>query len=117
MTAPASVEAYLAGVPDPQRGALETLRAQVRAAAPDAVEVIAYGIPGLRLHGRYLLGYGVASHHCAFYPGKAPIQAHLGELEGFRILKGTIRFQPDHPIPADLVARLVRARVEERGPA
>jgi uncharacterized protein YdhG (YjbR/CyaY superfamily) len=117
MTAPATVEEYLAAVPDPQRRALETLRAQVVAAAPDAIEVIAYGIPGLRLHGRYLLGYGVASRHCAFYPGKAPIQAHLDELEGFEILKGTIHFQPDRPIPGDLVARLVRARVRERGPA
>ena len=114
MTAPApSVDAYLAALPDDQRAALETLRAQLLAAAPGADEVIAYAIPGLRLGGRYLLGYGAATNHVSFYPGRAPIEAHREELAGFDTAKGTIRFTPDRPIPADVVASLVRFRVAE----
>jgi uncharacterized protein YdhG (YjbR/CyaY superfamily) len=112
----ASVDAYLDALTDAdQRAALRRLREQCVAAAPGATEVIAYGIPGLRLHGRYLLGYGAAKRHCAFYPGAAPITANLADLAGFDLDKGTIRFRPDRPIPAGLVERIVRARVAERG--
>ncbi len=112
--AAATVDAYLDALPGDRRTALQRLREQCLAAAPGADEVIAYTIPGLRLHGRYLLGYGAARRHLAFYPGKAPIQAHLGDLAGFDLDKGTIRFQPDRPIPAAVVERIVRARVAER---
>lgn len=115
MTAALSVDAYLDALPDVQRRALQLLRQQCLDAAPGALEVIAYGIPGLRLRGRYLLGYGAAKGHLSFYPGKAPIQAYLADLEGYELEKGTVRFTPDRPIPAALVDRLVRARVAERG--
>jgi uncharacterized protein YdhG (YjbR/CyaY superfamily) len=110
-----SIDAYLDALPADQRRALERLREQCLAAAPGADEVIAYGIPGLRLGGRYLLGYGAAKRHCAFYPGAAPILANLAGLAGFELAKGTIRFQPDRPVPPEVVDRIVRARVAERG--
>jgi uncharacterized protein YdhG (YjbR/CyaY superfamily) len=113
--AAATVDAYLDGLPEDQRAALQLLREQCLAAAPGADEVIAYAIPGLRLRGRYLLGYAAAQRHLSFFAGKAPIQAHLDDLVGFDLDKGTIRFQPDRPIPAEVVQRLVRSRVEERG--
>lgn len=31
----------------------------------------------------------------------------------FDLAKGTIRFQPDHPVPSELVARIVRPRIAE----
>ena len=35
------------------------------------------------------------------------------ELKDFSLAKSTIRFTPDHPIPQDLVGRIVRARLAE----
>ena len=115
MTA-STVDEYLAAVPPDKRAALEQLRAQIRAAAPDLREVMAYGIPGYRLDGRYLLGFAAAANDCSFYPGKAPIHAHAAELAGYRLQQGTISFPTDAPLPADLVTRIVQFRVAERGP-
>jgi uncharacterized protein YdhG (YjbR/CyaY superfamily) len=35
------------------------------------------------------------------------------DLEGYETSKGTIRFQPDRPIPVSLVRRIVKARVAQ----
>ena len=110
---PATIDEYLAGVPDDERSALGRLRALIHAAAPDATETIAYGIPGFRLDGRYFVGFSASKAFCSFYPGRAPILALADELKGYRTLKGTINFRADLPLPAELVAKLVRVRIEE----
>jgi uncharacterized protein YdhG (YjbR/CyaY superfamily) len=110
-----TIDAYLAGVGDPKkRAALETLRRTIRAAAPKAEECISYGLPAFRLHGKPLVAFGAAAGHCALYPmSAATIAAHAGDLKAFETSKGTIRFQPDAPLPAALVRKLVRARIAE----
>jgi len=107
---PATVTAYLAAVSPEKRAALEKLRRDIRAAAPQAEECIAYGIPGFRLNGKYLVGLGAATAHCAFYLGST-LQEFEGALKSYDTSKGTIRFQPDHPLPTALVRKLVKARI------
>jgi uncharacterized protein YdhG (YjbR/CyaY superfamily) len=41
------------------------------------------------------------------------IQAHRSELARYDTSKGTVRFQPEAPLPAALVRKLVRARIAE----
>ncbi|MGZ8438419.1 MAG: iron chaperone [Candidatus Limnocylindrales bacterium] len=110
---PATIDEYLAGVPDDQRGALGRLRAQIHAAAPDAIETIAYGMPGFKLDGRYFVGFSASKAHCSFYTGRAPVLAFADELKGYRTWKGTINFRSDQPLPADLVAKLIETRIAE----
>jgi len=111
--AAATIDEYLARLPTDQRTALQRLREQVQAAAPEATDTMAYGIPGFRLGGRYFMGYGASKGFCSFYAGKAPINALAPELTRYQTLKGTIRFQPDAPLPAELVTKLVRIRIAE----
>jgi uncharacterized protein YdhG (YjbR/CyaY superfamily) len=109
----ATIDEYLSAVPDDQRFALERLREQIHHAAPDVTEGISYGMPAFRLDGRYFVGFSAARRHCSFYPGRAPVDAFAGELPGFRVWKGTINFQPDRPLPGELVTKLVQLRVAE----
>ncbi len=110
---PATIDDYLARVSSDQRAALNRLRKAIRAAAPRAEECISYQLPAFRLDGRMLVWFGAGANHCAFYPG-AVVQAFKRELLDYKTSKGTIRFQPDHPIPAALVRKLVRARIAQR---
>ena len=104
---------YLASLSADKRAALESLRKTIRAAAPDAEECISYQLPAFRL-GKLLVAYGASASHCAFYPmSAATIMAFKNELESYDISKGTIRFQPEKPLPAALVKKLVRARIAE----
>lgn len=110
----AEVDAFLAELPDAQRAALASLRATIRSVVPTATEGISYGIPTFRLDGRPLVAFGAVKGHCAFYlMSTAVMDAHRDELAAYDLGKGTIRFQPDAPIPAALVRTLVEARIGE----
>lgn len=108
----ATIDDFLADLPADQRAALEVLRTQIRSVVPEAEEVIAYGIPGYRLRGRYLLGFGAAKRHCSFYCGTL-LRNFDVELAGYGTRKGTIHFTPEKPIPPDVVMQIVKARVAD----
>jgi uncharacterized protein YdhG (YjbR/CyaY superfamily) len=111
---PSTHDEYLAGVSRDQRATLEKLRKTIKAAAPEAEECISYQLAAFRLHGRPLVAYGASASHCAFYPmSGTTIAAHQDELRGYETSKGTIRFQASKPLPAALVRRLVKARIQE----
>jgi uncharacterized protein YdhG (YjbR/CyaY superfamily) len=108
------VDAFLGTLPDEARTPLEQLREMIAAAAPDAVEVIAYGVPAFRYRGRPLVSFGAGKGHLAFYVQSPPVMdAHRAELKGYDTSKGTIRFQAAEPLPEKLVTKLVRARMAE----
>jgi uncharacterized protein YdhG (YjbR/CyaY superfamily) len=111
MTKPTTIDAYLAALPADQRAALQKLRAQIKAAAPGAVEYIGYGLAGFKFEGHPLLYFGAATHHCALY-GALNAARFADKLEGFKQSKGTIQFTPERPLPAAVVKALVKARIE-----
>jgi uncharacterized protein YdhG (YjbR/CyaY superfamily) len=115
MTNPSpEVDEFLANVPAPSRMVLEQLRQTIRALVPEATEKIGYGIPAFYYKGRPLVSYGAGKSHCSFYvQSPAVMEAHRDDLEGYDTAKGTIRFQSDRPLPAELVEKLVQARMAE----
>jgi uncharacterized protein YdhG (YjbR/CyaY superfamily) len=114
MPTPATVEEYIAALPEAQRGPLEALRAAVTAAAPEATEVITYEMPGLRLDDRFLVSYGAYKRHYSLFPASDAVVETLGdEVRPYLAGRGTIRFPADRPIPTDLVRRIVEVRLRE----
>ncbi len=111
---PATVDEYLAGVPEPARTTLGKIRAMIRAAAPpEATEAISYGMPSFRYKGA-LVAYAAFSRHCSFFPMSASLVVEFGDqLARYRTSKGTIQFPMDKPLPAALVKRMVKARVAQ----
>src|SRR2546421_2586507 len=106
-----TVEDYLARVPEPARGTLMKIRAAIRSAAPaGSIEIISYGIPAFR-HKKVLVWYAAFTKHCSFFPTGAVIEEFKDELKGFATSKGTIQFPTDKALSADLVRRMVKARV------
>jgi uncharacterized protein YdhG (YjbR/CyaY superfamily) len=106
-----TVSEYLDAQAEPVRTKLEELRSVIKAAAPDATEVISYGVPGFKL-GSPLVGYGAAKEHIGFYVmDPAVIEAHAAELKGYKTSKGSISLPMDGPIPVELVTMIVRERV------
>lgn len=91
---------------------MEKLRSLIRKAAPKAEELISYKMPAYKLHGVlvYFAGY---DHHIGFYPMPSAIEKFHRELSKYKKAKGTVQFPIDETLPADLITRMVKFRVDE----
>jgi len=111
--APATVDEYLALVPEPARTTITKLRATIRSAVPaETTEVLSYGIPAFK-HNGVLMWYAAFSDHCSLFPTNAVIEAFRDDLARYTLSKGTIQFPVDKPLPATLVRKMVKMRVAQ----
>lgn len=109
---PATVDAYLAGLPVEQREALERLRAQLHAVIPGARETLKTRVPALQYQGKTVVGFGAGRSHLALYVmhGEALQLVKPAVKDGPRRV---LRFSPQAPLAAAVVRRIVRLRLAE----
>jgi len=114
MPEPTTVDEYFAALPPDKRPAMESLRTTIRAAAPEAEEVISYKMPAYRMHGRFFVSYDAFKAHYSLFPASDPVVDELGdEIRPYLSGKGTIRFPADRPIPLETVTKIVEIRLRE----
>lgn len=116
MAKPKTHAEYIASFPLPVRRKLKEMRAIIKKEAPQATESISYGIAAFHVNGPlvYIAGF---KNHVSFFPTSSGIQAFKKELSGYKTSAGTIRFDLESPLPADLLRRIIRHRLrEERDP-
>src|SRR4029453_10814210 len=100
MPDPTTVDEYIAALPPDSRGPMQQLRLTIRAAAPDATEVITYKMPGLKRNGRFLVSYDAFKRHYSLFPSSDPIVDALGDPgRPFLARQGTNPFPPHAPPP------------------
>ncbi len=73
--------------PENVRLALDKLRREIKAAAPETTEVISYKVPIFKHRGHPLVGFGATENHCSFYVMSSSMIPELarmraGELKG-----------------------------------
>ena len=109
-----AVDAYIEGLPADRQEPMRQLRSTIRAAAPDAEEVITYKMPGFKAGNAFLVSYDAFKAHYSLFPSDDVIIAELGDevlphVKG----RGTLQFAADEPLPLDLIRRIVEIRVRE----
>jgi uncharacterized protein YdhG (YjbR/CyaY superfamily) len=107
-----SIDEYIATFPEPTQEILQTLRATIKAAAPDAKEKISYQMPTFDLKGN-LVHFAAYPKHIGFYPAPRGIEVFKEELSIYKGAKGSVQFPIDEPLPLDLISRIVTFRVAE----
>ncbi len=112
-----TIDDYLAELDPADREAIDRVYAVARREVPDAEQGKGYGMPALVHRGKALLSVMRAKKHIGIYPfSPDAVAAVAGLLEGrpgISVDKGTIRFQPEHPIPTAVLESLVRARLAQ----
>jgi uncharacterized protein YdhG (YjbR/CyaY superfamily) len=109
-----TVDDYLAGLAPDDRAVIEHVFDVVRDHVPDVTQGTSYGMPALLVGGKALIAVMRTKKHIGVYPfsGRVPgVVAPM--LDGFEYDKGTIRFQPEHPLPDGTIRAIVDARLAE----
>lgn len=107
------VDAYIDAAPAAHRAILRTVRETILAAVPPgATETMSYNMPAYRLNG-VLIWFGAFKDHCSVFPGAEVIAKLAPALEGYTTTKGAVHFTAQQPLPADLLAAMVHARVRQ----
>jgi uncharacterized protein YdhG (YjbR/CyaY superfamily) len=109
---PANTDEYIAAFPASTRLLLQKIRSIIKKAAPDAEELISYGMPAFRHHGMLVFFAGY-QHHIGFYPGAGPTAYFKEELKAYKTSKGTVQFPLDKALPVGLITKIVKFRVKE----
>lgn len=113
LTAPKTIDEYIANFPTNVQMLLKQIRQTVRQAAPDAEETIKYQMPTFTLHGN-LVYFAAFKKHIGFYPPVATKSAKFKkEIATYEGPKGSLIFPFDQPLPLDLISRIVQLRVKE----
>lgn len=107
-----SVNEYIAGFPASTQVVLKKIRAIIRKAAPQAEEMISYGIAGYKYKGM-LIYFAGFNNHVSVYPAPRSATPFKKELAGYGGGKGTVQFPLDQPIPEDLISRIIKFRLKE----
>ena len=107
-----SVDEYIASQPESIRKLLDEIRQIIRQTAPNAIEVISYGMPAYKMNG-VLVYFAANKQHIGFYPTASPIVVFKDELTAYKTSKGAIQFPVKTGIPTALVKKIVEFRIQE----
>jgi uncharacterized protein YdhG (YjbR/CyaY superfamily) len=112
MTTLSPNDSYITRCPADVQKVLQSVRAAIRAAAPEAEEAMAYGIPTFKLKGKNLVHFGAFAHHIGFYPTPGAIVEFQQEFSGYKQAKGSVQFPLDQPMPLALIKKVVAYRLK-----
>jgi uncharacterized protein YdhG (YjbR/CyaY superfamily) len=109
-----TIDEYLKTVPEDRRKALEDLRAKIRSIVPGAEECISYRLPAFRLNGVVVAGFCATSKGCSYFPfSGSTLKTLASDLGHYVQTKGSLHFSTDKPLPASLVRKLIKTRINE----
>jgi len=114
-----TVDEYLETLDPGDRAVVSHVFDVVREMHPEVEQGKSYGMPALLYRDKALIAVMRTKKHIGVYPfsGRVPeiVAAGLTGAEGEALEhdKGTIRFQPEKPLPDDTIRAIVSARVAE----
>ena len=110
---PKTVDEYLEQLDIKTRKSLQQVRNAVKSAAPKAEEIISYRIPLYKYNG-HLIAFMAQKEHLSFVTMSYSLVKILNnELKQYDVSGTTIHFQPDKPLSAALIKKIVKARIKE----
>ena len=112
-----TIDDYISNQPKETQKVLQELRAIIKEAAPDAIEILNYKVPsftlvpgGKRDQQIMIAGY---EKFVGFYPFPTTVAEFSDELADYKLGKGSVQFPLNKPLPKDLIIRMLRFRREE----
>jgi len=112
MQKPNNANEYIAAFSAGVQERLQQIREIIKKAAPQAHEVISYGMPAYKINS-VLVYFAGWDKHVGFYPGAGAIAHFKDDLSVYKGAKGSVQFPLDEPLPVDMINRIVAYRIKE----
>ena len=107
------VDQYIENFPLQVQEIMTEIRQLIKAAAPDAIENIAYGMPGFKTNGRPLVYFAGFKNHIGLYATPSGHAQFASELSNYKQGKGSVQFPLNKPIPFELIKKIIEYKVQE----
>ena len=110
-----SVDEYISSKPKSAQRMLKRVRSAIRRALPSTIEeMISYGLPTYKVHGRPVIYFAGWKEHYSIYPSTDRlVTAFTDQLARYEVSKGTIRFPFSESVPTELIHRIAKFRLKE----
>ena len=109
---PPDIDTYIQRFPEDVQAVLNKIRDTIRAAAPEAREIISYQMPAFKQHG-ILVYFAAWQKHIGFYPPITGNPSLEKSLTRYANEKGNLQFPLSDPIPYHLITRIVKWRLKQ----
>lgn len=107
------IETYIQQFPDNVQQILVSIRKLIKDNAPEAEEIIAYGMPAYKTNKKPLVYFAAFKNHIGFYATPSGHSEFKDELSKYKQGKGSVQFPLDQPIPYKLIEKIVKFRIIE----
>lgn len=107
------IDTYILQFPAEVQAILSKIRTIIKESAPEAQELVAYGMPGYKTNNKPLVYFAAYKNHIGFYATPTGHSKFESELSSYKQGKGSVQFPLDKPIPYELIERIVKFRVAE----
>ncbi len=112
-TIPSDVDEYITSFPKNVQQLLKDIRNKIKTVAPEAEEIISYGMPAYKYMGKPLVYFAGYEKHIGFYATPTGHYAFKKELSKYKQGKGSVQFPVDKPMPLSLISKIVKFRMKE----
>ena len=109
-----NVGEYLATLSEHDRDAVQAICDAIKAAVPEAEEVISYQLPAYKYHG-WIFYVSAATNHYAIScpPPFAAFAAFKSELAPYEMSKSAVKFPKSAPVPLALIGDMSRYQAQQ----
>lgn len=106
------VSAYFEKFPPEVQDRMQLIRQMIMKQAPDAVESMAYAMPGYKLNGKPLIYYAAYGKHIGLYAMEIAHAAFADRLKDYKQGKGSVQFPHSKPLPENVISEIIGMRVK-----
>ena len=111
---PTTVEQYIRAAPREGQAHLRRLRAILKSVAPDAEEVIKWGVPFF-VEPRFLFAFSAHKAHASLAATPTALEPFRDDLGGYEATKNMLRIPYEMPVPEALVRKIAAQRLRTMG--
>lgn len=108
---PGSIDEYIMAQPGDVQPLLQKIYKTIRSLLPEATERISWQMPTF-WQGENIIHFAAFKKHIGIYPGGEATTAFAERLSGYKTSKGAIQFPLNKPVDYELIADIVRWRIE-----